>query len=59
MHTIVNGLPASSIAIFDRGLQYGDGLFETLRLGIALPDIRQQVCEAIAAGAAPRAVAKN
>jgi 4-amino-4-deoxychorismate lyase len=28
---LVDGLPQASISVFDRGLQYGDGLFETLR----------------------------
>ncbi len=29
---LVNGQPATSIALADRGLQYGDGLFETVRV---------------------------
>jgi 4-amino-4-deoxychorismate lyase len=29
--TLVNGLPQTMVSVFDRGLQYGDGLFETLR----------------------------
>jgi 4-amino-4-deoxychorismate lyase len=28
---LVNGLPQAMISVHDRGLQYGDGLFETLR----------------------------
>ena len=28
---LVNGQPASVVSVHDRGLQYGDGLFETLR----------------------------
>jgi 4-amino-4-deoxychorismate lyase len=28
---LVNGLPQDMVSVFDRGLQYGDGLFETLR----------------------------
>jgi 4-amino-4-deoxychorismate lyase len=28
---LVNGLAQSTVSVFDRGLQYGDGLFETLR----------------------------
>jgi 4-amino-4-deoxychorismate lyase len=28
---LVNGLPQAMVSVFDRGLQYGDGLFETLR----------------------------
>lgn len=30
IHCLVNGAPADRIAISDRGLQYGDGVFETL-----------------------------
>src|SRR5262245_4902502 len=29
---LVNGKPADSISVTDRGLHYGDGLFETLRV---------------------------
>ncbi len=29
---LVNGQPATAIALADRGLQYGDGLFETVRV---------------------------
>jgi 4-amino-4-deoxychorismate lyase len=29
---LVNGKPGREIAVFDRGLQYGDGLFETLKV---------------------------
>jgi 4-amino-4-deoxychorismate lyase len=28
---LVNGLPQNTVSVSDRGLQYGDGLFETLR----------------------------
>jgi len=28
--TLVNGVPASDVSVFDRGFQYGDGLFETI-----------------------------
>ncbi len=29
---LINGQPASTVPVTDRGLQYGDGLFETMRL---------------------------
>ncbi|MDE2221161.1 MAG: aminodeoxychorismate lyase [Gammaproteobacteria bacterium] len=29
--TLVNGVPGAQVSAFDRGLHYGDGLFETLR----------------------------
>jgi 4-amino-4-deoxychorismate lyase len=29
-HTLINGLATDEISFFDRGLQYGDGLFETI-----------------------------
>jgi len=28
---LVNGVPAATVSAFDRGLSYGDGLFETIR----------------------------
>jgi 4-amino-4-deoxychorismate lyase len=28
---LVNGAPAATLSVFDRGLSYGDGLFETIR----------------------------
>ena len=31
LKVLVNGLPCAAIAVADRGLQYGDGVFETLR----------------------------
>lgn len=37
-HCLINGIPGDSIAISDRGLHYGDGLFETLA-------VRDGVCE--------------
>ena len=30
--TLVNGVPGTQVSVLDRGLQYGDGLFETMRL---------------------------
>jgi 4-amino-4-deoxychorismate lyase len=30
MDSLVNGIPADSISIYDRGLAYGDGIFETI-----------------------------
>ena len=32
-HTWVNGRPQAEISVFDRGLAFGDGLFETIRIG--------------------------
>ena len=36
--TLINGTPADQLAVTDRGLAYGDGLFETLRVidGVAI-----------------------
>lgn len=30
-HLLVNGIPSTTVSAFDRGLSYGDGLFETIR----------------------------
>lgn len=30
--SLVNGVPGQQLSVFDRGLNYGDGLFETLRI---------------------------
>tara|TARA_Y100000780_G_scaffold126313_2_gene113637 strand:- start:133 stop:966 length:834 start_codon:yes stop_codon:yes gene_type:complete len=53
--TLVNGEPASSLPVSDRGLAYGDGLFETLRaVAGSLPLLQrhllrlQRGCEALA-----------
>jgi 4-amino-4-deoxychorismate lyase len=35
--TLVDGVPAEAINVGDRGLQYGDGVFRTLRLEAGLP----------------------
>ena len=32
MNILVNGTPGNNISVLDRGLQYGDGLFETVRV---------------------------
>jgi 4-amino-4-deoxychorismate lyase len=32
VYSLVNGQSGDSVAVFDRGLAYGDGLFETIRL---------------------------
>ena len=37
MTTLVNGLKTENLPVADRGLQYGDGLFETIALRAGLP----------------------
>ena len=32
MRSLINGLPGDSVSAADRGLAYGDGLFETVRV---------------------------
>lgn len=38
LHCLINGTPSDTLAVSDRGLHYGDGLFETLA-------VREGVCE--------------
>jgi 4-amino-4-deoxychorismate lyase len=35
--TLINGVPADSVTVTDRGLAYGDGLFETVQLRAGRP----------------------
>ena len=38
-HTLVNGAAADTVAVSDRGLQYGDGVFETLAVIDGAPQL--------------------
>lgn len=37
MTMLINGEPGESVSVFDRGFQYGDGIFETLAVADAQP----------------------
>ncbi len=47
---LINGQPAEDIAVLDRGFQYGDGLFETLRVSAGKPRFWVQHMARLAAG---------
>ena len=47
----INGQPQNTIAVTDRGLQYGDGIFETIRLQNACLPLLQWHLERLAASA--------
>jgi 4-amino-4-deoxychorismate lyase len=40
--TLVNGVPATRVSVFDRGFQYGDGLFETIAVYQGTPLMWEQ-----------------
>jgi len=47
---LINGQPAEHISVLDRGFQYGDGLFETLRVSAGKPRRWAQHMARLAAG---------
>lgn len=47
---LVDGLPAESVPVLDRGLQYGDGLFETLAIRAGVPRLLGHHLERLAEG---------
>ncbi|MDP2227866.1 MAG: aminotransferase class IV, partial [Moraxellaceae bacterium] len=47
----VNGLPAQQVSATDRGLAYGDGLFETLRIEQGRPVLLEAHLQRLAASA--------
>ncbi|WP_062268842.1 aminodeoxychorismate lyase [Endozoicomonas arenosclerae] len=47
----VNGVPADLVPISDRGLAYGDGLFETIRVQAGAPTLFDFHCERLKTGA--------
>lgn len=47
---LVNGAPVDSIAVSDRGLQYGDGLFETLAVYDGNPNLWKRHLKRLAVG---------
>jgi len=47
---LINGQPAEHISVLDRGFQYGDGLFETLRVSTGKPRRWTQHMTRLAAG---------
>ena len=41
-NTLVNGQPCAQLSLYDRGLSYGDGVFETLRIEAEKPLLLQR-----------------
>ena len=54
--TLVNGQPGAGISSLDRGLQYGDGLFETIAVRGARPRLMPYHLERLAEGCARLAI---
>ena len=52
----VNGRPASEVSVLDRGLQYGDGLFETIGCVDGRPRLIDRHMQRLAAGCARLAI---
>ncbi|WOG25761.1 aminodeoxychorismate lyase [Endozoicomonas sp. 8E] len=46
----VNGEPASEVLVSDRGLAYGDGLFETIRVRAGVPTLFDLHCKRLCSG---------
>jgi 4-amino-4-deoxychorismate lyase len=53
---LVDGIPADSIAVSDRGLQYGDGLFETIAVVDGAPCLWDRHLARLRAGCARLAI---
>jgi 4-amino-4-deoxychorismate lyase len=47
---LVNGLPQTHIAVADRGLHYGDGLFETIAVRAGIPQFWERHWQRLARG---------
>jgi 4-amino-4-deoxychorismate lyase len=47
---LLNGAVASAVPVTDRGLQYGDGLFETLRVAEGQPEAWAAHCDRLVTG---------
>lgn len=47
---LINGILTDTIAVFDRGFMYGDGLFETIRVVNGEPLLWQYHCKRLLAG---------
>jgi 4-amino-4-deoxychorismate lyase len=50
MSVLVNGRPGNTLDVLDRGLQYGDGLFETIAIRASRPRLLRHHLERLADG---------
>ncbi|WP_457673336.1 aminodeoxychorismate lyase [Thiolapillus sp.] len=55
--SLVNGVPGDQVSILDRGLQFGDGLFETLAVKDGIPCLWKRHMARLAAGCARLGIA--
>src|SRR5690554_7680773 len=53
---LVNGLPGDRVSVADRGLAYGDGLFETIRVEQGCAGLLEQHLRRLALGASALAL---
>lgn len=47
---LVNGEPGETVSVLDRGFQYGDGIFETIRVADGRPDFWERHMARLASG---------
>jgi 4-amino-4-deoxychorismate lyase len=47
---LINGLYSETISIYDRGFNYGDGLFETIKINHATPQLLEQHLQRLLGG---------
>ena len=50
MHSWVDGQPADALSLKDRGLAYGDGLFETIAVKSGRPQLLERHLQRLAEG---------
>ena len=54
---LINGVPAEQLSVYDRGLQYGDGLFETVAVRDGVPLLWERHLQRLSEGCRRLAIA--